>query len=144
MTSHDDEIAVSVLTLWAEIGAQMSDFRRYLREKRAILGTAPEISSDIECAIRATGPVLSVWVEADVGDGEALTWWSDVSARDDDWLFEASLMWNGRDPILELTEKSFEDFRSVRQALPSLIEELFDSGRQIFEDAVEQVRSRQT
>jgi hypothetical protein len=144
MRSHDDEVAFGVLTLWAAIRIQMSDFRKYLRDKHAVLATAPEIASDIECAVRTTGPALSVWVEADVGNGEVLTWGIDISARDEGWLFEASLMWNGRDPILMLPDKNVKDFLAVQQMAPIAIEELFEAGKPIFEEAIEQVRRGQS
>ena len=134
MKSYDDQLVLEVLAFLARTQSQVDGFWRHLREwRRAFLETA-EVTSAVECRQYETGLVLSIWLEAEVRSGEALTWWMDIAPKDDGWLLDARLSWNGSDVVVQLPERMVPDFRTVKQEAPPLLENLFAAGKGVLQN----------
>jgi hypothetical protein len=78
-----------------------------------------------------SGLCLSFWVETELADGRALTWWMDVAPRADGWVIDGHVSYDGRDPAVDLPERRLADFRAVRAQVPALFQELLAAGERL-------------
>jgi hypothetical protein len=128
----DDQAAREVLAFLADMQTRVDTLWRELRPRWPTEAAPPELGSDVECRRYENGVMLSIWLEAPVDDGRTLTWWMDIVPKDDGWLLDARLSWNGRDIIERLPERLVEDFRAVQREAPTILQDLFSAGRRVF------------
>lgn len=59
------------------------------------------VSSDLELRRYESGPIIEAYVEAELSNSEAVTWWLDVRPSGTKWSFEARIL--GHDDLGETT-----------------------------------------
>ncbi len=133
--SQDDKIAFKVLTFLGEMYEQLAAFHRYLSWENA--GTLPpvrKVQSDVVCRNYMSGLTVAIWLEAELGDDASLAWWLDVIRQEEGWLLDGRIYsdgQDGQDTIFEIPPLVVEDFHTVQQKAPVMLEELFKAGKQV-------------
>jgi hypothetical protein len=130
MTTLDDHTARLTLELLARIRSQVDAFARQLRY-RPNLG---RIHADVDCRLFESGLIVSTWIEADTQTGAVLTWWMDLLCKDDDWVLDGRLSWNGRDIIVQFPEEDLPHFQAVSERFRSALDALFDAGVHVLDE----------
>jgi hypothetical protein len=123
MRSPDDQIVFNTLDFLAQINAQIDGFRQQLRQATDLM-----VASFIESRYYGNDLYVCVCLETDVDLGKTLTWWLDIRPRADGWRLEASMLWNGRDVVVQFPSQLVHDFPAVQQAVPLLLGQLFEAG----------------
>jgi hypothetical protein len=135
MPSPEDQITLDTLTFLASIGSQLESFRMQLKQAANL-----RASSFVECRYYGSEVYVCICLEVDATDDRTLTWWMDIVPKPDGWLIEASVLWNGRDLVVQLPVQTVCDFQTVQQEVPRLLRHLFDAGGA----ALAQTRSKAT
>jgi hypothetical protein len=123
MRSPDDQIVFNVLDFLARLNAQIDVFRQQLRQVTDLM-----VVSFVECRYYGNDLYICVCLETDVDLGKTLTWWLDIRPRADGWRLEASVLWNGRDIVVQFPAQLVHDFAAAQQAVPPLLDQLFEVG----------------
>jgi len=123
MRTPDDEAALAALEFLAETGSQLDAFRHQIKQVADL-----PASSFVECRYYGRDLYVCVCLEADVADGQTLTWWLDITPKDTGWRVEASVLLNGRDVVAQVPGQLLSDFAAVQQAVPVVLRQLLDAG----------------
>jgi hypothetical protein len=127
MITAADRITLNWLRTMAHLRSQVAEFRRQL-----LSSLKPVIVEwGVECNEYESGLVLTVYVDADLGDGRALVWWLDVTHDGERWHLDPRVTWNGQDPILVLEERTVAHAEDLAQALPQVLDELLNTYEQV-------------
>ncbi len=128
----NNQSASDVLTFLARMREQLADFRRDLLLPRE--GQTTSITSvlyDVECRQYESGLTLEMWVEAEIEDGDALTWWLDMIYREEGWLLDGRISWNGQAVVFETPIITLPDFYASTRQSAAMLEELFRAGKEV-------------
>src|SRR5947209_1015058 len=90
-----DRVTLNWLRTLAHLRSQVAEFRRQLLSRLKPIG----VEWAVECNEYESGLVLTVYVDADLGDGRSLVWWLDVTHDGEQWHLDPRVTWNGQDPI---------------------------------------------
>jgi hypothetical protein len=123
MRSPDDQIVFTAFDFLAQINTQIDGFRQQLRQAADLM-----VASFVECRYYGDDLYVCVCLETDVDLGKTLTWWLDIRPQTDGWRLEASVLWNGRDVVIQFPSQFVRDFPAVQQAVPPLLGQLFEAG----------------
>ncbi len=123
MKTHDDQVAFETLEFLAKTSAQIDTFRNQL-----IRAADLAVSSFVECRLYGDTLYVCVCLETDVDIDKILTWWMDIKPVEDDWLIEASVLWNGREVVAQVPSIIAPDFRTVQREVPRMLKQLLDAG----------------
>jgi hypothetical protein len=133
MATRDDQIAQKTLAFLARIGGQLDTFRTHLKQQ-----THLHASSFVECRYYGDDVYLCICLEAAPRGDQTLTWWMDITPRDKGWLIEASVLWNGRTPVVQAPPQQVIDFQAVRDEVPEILEQLLQAGEAVLEKIITQ------
>ena len=122
--SEVDQLAIEILRFLAQTGVQINQQQIILRQMPGL----SSIASFVESRNYGKDVYLCICLEADTADRRTLTWWMDIRPRDNDWLINASVLWNGRTTVVELPPKSVPDFRSVEKQVPLILSKILVVG----------------
>jgi hypothetical protein len=131
MTTHDDRIALTVLSFLAHTSGQLDAFRTRLKQR-----TQLHTSSFVECRYYGNEVYICICLEVAPQENQTLTWWLDITPRVKGWLIEASVLWNGRDPVAQIPPQHVPDFRAVRDEVPEILEQLLLAGAAVLDKAL--------
>lgn len=132
MTTTEDQAAIAALDFLAQTDEQVAGFYRYLRSAAdAHISPIHKVVSDVACRRYQSGLMVEIWIEAYLSGDRTLTWWMDIIPRDGSWVIDARVTWEGRDTGVELPEQVLADFHTVRRAVPGVLDELFNVGKQM-------------
>jgi hypothetical protein len=132
MRSESDQHALEVLHFLAQTGSQVNQLQNILRQNAGLKG----IASFVECRNYGSDVYLCICLEADVSTKRTLTWWMTVRPVAEGWLIEASVLWNGREAVVELPPLMSPDFRAVEKQVPIVLRRILEAGTQALIDAV--------
>jgi hypothetical protein len=124
MRSPDDQIVFTAFDFLAQLNTQIDGFRQQLRQATDLM-----VESFVECRYYGDDLYVCVCLETDIDLGKTLTWWLDIRPKTDGWRLEASVLWNGRDVVIQFPSRLVRDFPAVQQAVPPLLSQLFEAGR---------------
>jgi hypothetical protein len=123
MTTHDDRIALTALSFLAHTSGQLDAFRARLKQR-----TQLHTSSFVECRYYGVDVYICICLEVAPRENQTLTWWMDITPREKGWLIEASVLWNGRNPVAQIPPQHVPDFQAVRDEVPEILEQLLQAG----------------
>ncbi len=123
MKTHDDQVALETLEFLAKTSAQIDTFRNQLTQAADLA-----VSSFVECRLYGDTLYVCVCLETNVDIDKILTWWLDIKPVEDDWLIEASVLWNGREVVVQVPSITVPDFRTVQREVPRMLKQLLDAG----------------
>ncbi len=123
MATHEDQVSFRTLAFLAEISGQLDAFRHELKQTWQL-----HASSFVECRYYGDDLYICVCLEAALFNDKVLTWWLDITPRDQQWLIEATALWNGRDPVAQLPGHRAVDFHQVQHEVPAILEQLLQTG----------------
>lgn len=132
MRSESDRFALEVLQFLAETGAQINQLQTVLRQTAGLSG----IASFVECRNYGQDVYLCICLEADASTGRTMTWWMDFRPIVNGWLIEASVLWDGREAVIEMPPQVMLDFRAVEKQVPVILRKILDAGTQVLVDTV--------
>ncbi|HZY45074.1 MAG TPA: hypothetical protein VFF70_10030 [Anaerolineae bacterium] len=121
-----DQYALEVLQFLAQTGAQVNQLQNVLRQTTGLSG----IASFVESRNYGKDVYLCICLEADVSGERTLTWWMDIRSVVNGWLIEASVLWNGREAVIELPPQVVPDFRAVEKQVPLILGKILEAGTQ--------------
>ena len=133
MVTRDDQIALKTLAFLAQAGNQLDAFRTRLKQQ-----THLHASSFVECRYYGDDVYICICLEAAPREDQTLTWWLDITPQDKDWLIEASVLWNGRTPVVQSPPQHVLDFQAVRDEVPEILEQLLQAGAAVLEKIITQ------
>jgi len=133
MTTRDDQIALKTLAFLAETSGQLDAFRNRLKQR-----TQLHTASFVECRHYGDDVYICICLEAVPRESQTLTWWMDIALRDEGWLIEASVLWNGRTPVVQAPPQHVIDFQAVRDEVPDILEQLLQAGAAVLEKIITQ------
>ena len=105
MTLYDDQNALAILAFLARLGSQLDAFRNRLKQQAQL-----HAASFVESRYYGSDVYLCVCLEAAPREDRTLTWWLDITPREGMWLIEASVLWNGRTPVVQVGPQRVLDF----------------------------------
>jgi hypothetical protein len=123
MATPEDHTALTTLAFLARTSAQLDAFRNQLKQARQL-----HASSFVECRYYGDDLYICICLEAEPHENQTLTWWLDITPRDQQWLIEASALWNGRDPVVQFPAQAVPDFQAVQASVPGILEQLLQAG----------------
>src|SRR5450756_3161479 len=121
-----DQLAIEVLNFLAQTGAQVNQLQTALRQTAGL----SSIASFVECRSYGNDVYLCICLEADASNQRTMTWWMDIRPIVDGWLIEASVLWDGREAIIELPPQVMPDFRTVEKQVPVILKKILEAGTQ--------------
>ncbi len=130
MTTLDDHTARVTLELLARTHSQVDAFVRRLRSRRNL----GRILADVDSHLFESGLTVSAWIEADTQTGAVLTWWMDLLCKNDHWVLDGRLSWNGRDIIVQFPEEDLPHFQAVSERFHGALDALFDAGLRVLDE----------
>jgi hypothetical protein len=128
MTTPNDRIVLATLSFLAETSSQLDVFRAQLKQR-----TQVHAASFVECRTYGEAVYICVCLEATPREDQTLTWWLDITPREGMWLIEASVLWNGRNPVVQSPPRRIFDFQAVRTEVPEILEQLLQAGAAMLE-----------
>jgi hypothetical protein len=128
MTARDDRCVLTTLSFLAETSGQLDAFRARLKQR-----TQLHVSSFVECRYYGEEVYICICLEAAPQANKTLTWWMDITPREGMWLIEASVLWNGRTPVVQTPPQRVYDFQGVRAELPEILEQLLQAGAAVLD-----------
>jgi hypothetical protein len=123
MTTPNDRIVLAALSFLAETSSQLDVFRAQLKQR-----TQLHAASFVECRTYGDAVYICVCLEAAPRENQTLTWWLDITPREGMWLIEASVLWNGRNPVVQAPPRRVFDFQAVQAEAPEILEQLLQAG----------------
>jgi len=136
MTTRDDQMTLKTLAFLAQTSGQLDAFRTRLKQR-----TQLHTASFVECRYYGDTLYLCICLEAAPQENQTLTWWMDITLRDKGWLIEASVLWNGRDPVAQVPPLHVPDFQAVRDEVPEILEQLLQAGAAVLDKLIAQKTS---
>ncbi len=136
MTTHNDRITLAALSFLANTSGQLDTFRARLKQR-----TPLHTSSFVECRYYGDEVYICICLEATPREDQTLTWWMDITPREGMWLIEASVLLNGRDPIVQAAPQRFYDFQAVQNEVPEILEQLLQAGAAVLDKLTAQQTS---
>jgi hypothetical protein len=130
MATQEDQIALTTLAFLAKTGGQLDAFRNQLKQTRQV-----PASSFVECRYYGDDVYICICLEATPQENQTLTWWMDITPRDQKWLVEASALWNGRDPVVQIPPQFVPDFQAVQAGVPEILDQLLQAGAAVLDKA---------
>jgi hypothetical protein len=137
MATHEDHIALATLAFLAKTSGQLDAFRNRLKQAMQL-----HASSFVECRYYGDDLYICICLEAALQENQTLTWWMDITPRDQHWLVEASALWNGRDPVVQLPPQIISDFQAVQTGVPELLDKLLGAGKAVLDKALARASSK--
>lgn len=133
MTTHDDRITLATLSFLANTSGQLDAFRARLKQR-----TPVHTSSFVECRYYGDDVFICICLEAVPREDQTLTWWMDITPREGKWLIEASVLLNGRDPVVQSPPQRIYDFQAVQNEIPDILEQLLQAGTVVLDKIMSQ------
>jgi hypothetical protein len=128
MTTPNDRITLTTISFLANTSSQLDAFRARLKQ-RAPLHT----SSFVECRYYGDEVYICVCLEAAPREDQTLTWWLDITPREGMWLIEASVLLNGRTPVVQTLPQRVYDFQAVQNEIPDILDQLLQAGAAVLD-----------
>jgi hypothetical protein len=139
MTTPNDRIVLTTLAFLANTSGQLDAFRAKLKQR-----TAAHTSSFVECRYYGDDVYICICLEAAPREDKTLTWWMDITPREGMWLIEASVLLNGRTPVVQAPPQRVYDFQAVQNETPDILDQLLQAGAAILEQIVAQQAPEKT
>lgn len=133
MTTRDDRITLATLSFLANTSGQLDAFRARLKQR-----TPVHTSSFVECRYYGDDVFICICLEAAPREDRTLTWWMDITPREGKWLIEASVLLNGRDPVVQSPPQRIYDFQAVQNEIPDILEQLLQAGTVVLDKIMSQ------
>ncbi|MBA3752750.1 MAG: hypothetical protein H0X01_01080, partial [Nitrospira sp.] len=95
---------------------RLKEHRDALRTLAHSMQVNPDVlTATSELALRAylTGDIIEAYVDVELKNGEALTWWAEIFPKEDVWVMEVSLAVTDEDGQRTLKEYPVVEARSV-------------------------------
>ncbi len=134
MVTHEDHIVLTTLAFLARTSGQLDAFRNRLKQTRQLRS-----SSFVECRYYGDEVYICICLEAALQENQTLTWWMDITPRDQQWLIEASALWNGRDSVAQLPAQVVPDFQAVQAGVPNILDQLLQAGEAVLDKVMARV-----
>ena len=128
MTTPNDRIVLATLSFLANTSGQLDAFRARLKQR-----TALHTASFVECRLYGDEVYICICLEAAPRDDQTLTWWLDITPREVMWLIEASVLLNGRTPVVQAPPQRVYDFQAVQNEIPDILDHLLQAGAVVLE-----------
>jgi hypothetical protein len=128
MTTPNDRIVLMTLAFLANTSGQLDAFRAKLKQRAAL-----HASSFVECRYYGDEVYLCICLEAVPRENQTITWWLDITPREGMWLIEASVLLNGRTPIVQASPQRVYDFQGVQNEIPDILDQLLQAGAAVLE-----------
>jgi hypothetical protein len=128
MTTSNDRIALATLAFLANTSGQLDAFRATLKQR-----TAAQSSSFVECRYYGDEVYICICLEAAPEENQTLTWWLDITPREGKWLIEASVLLNGRTPVVQAPSQQLYDFQAVQNEFPDILDQLLQAGAAVLD-----------
>ena len=139
MTTPNDRIVLAALGFLAQTSSQLDAFRARLKQR-----TPLHTSSFVECRYYGDEVYICICLEAAPQEGRTLTWWMDITPREGMWLIEASVLWNGRTPVVQAPPRRVYDFPGVQSEVPDILDQLLHAGAAVLDKITSQQTPEQT
>lgn len=139
MTTPNDRITLTTLSFLANTSGQLDAFRARLKQR-----TAAHSSSFVECRYYGEDVYICICLEAASHEDQTLTWWLDITPREGMWLIEASVLLNGRTPVVQAPPQRVYDFQAVQNETPDILDQLLQAGAAVLDQIVAQQASEKT
>jgi hypothetical protein len=133
MTTPNDRITLATLSFLANTSGQLDTFCARLKQR-----TPVHTSSFVECRYYGDEVYICICLEAAPREDKTLTWWLDITPREGMWLIEASVLLNGRNPIVQTAPQRVYDFLAVQNEVPEILEQLLQAGVAVLEKILAQ------
>jgi hypothetical protein len=128
MTTPNDRIVLTTLAFLANTSGQLDAFRAKLKQR-----TPLHTSSFVECRYYGDQVYLCICLEAAPHENQTLTWWLDLTPREGMWLIEASVLLNGRTPVVQAPPQRVQDFQAVQNEVPDILDQLLQAGAAVLD-----------
>lgn len=128
MTTPNDRIVLTTLAFLANTGGQLDAFRAKLKQR-----TPLHVSSFVECRYYGDDVYICICLEAAPHENQTLTWWLDLTPREGMWLIEASVLLNGRTPVVQAPPQRVVDFQAAQNEVPDILDQLLQAGAAVLE-----------
>lgn len=128
MTTPNDRITLTTLAFLANTSGQLDAFRAKLKQR-----TTAHTSSFVECRYYGDEVYLCICLEAAPEENQTLTWWLDITPREGKWLVEASVLLNGRTPVVQAPSQLLYDFQTVQNEFPDMLDQLLQAGAAVLD-----------
>ncbi|HTP07904.1 MAG TPA: hypothetical protein VMP08_06620 [Anaerolineae bacterium] len=128
MITPNDQIALTTLAFLANMGSQLDAFRAKLKQRVSL-----HTSSFVECRYYGDDVYLCICLEAALHENQTLTWWMDITPREGMWLIEASVLLNGRTPVVQAPPQRVYDFQAVQNEIPDILDQLLQAGAAVLD-----------
>jgi hypothetical protein len=128
MPTPNDRLVLTTLAFLANTSSQLDAFRARLKQRAAL-----HASSFVECRYYGDEVYLCICLEAAPHENQTLTWWLDITPREGMWLIEASVLLNGRTPVVQAPPQRMVDFQAVQNELPDILDQLLHAGAAVLE-----------
>lgn len=132
MTTPNDRITLTTVSFLANTSGQLDAFRAKLKQRAAL-----HTSSFVECRYYGDEVYICICLEAVPYDNQTLTWWLDITPREGKWLIEASVLLNGRTPVVQTPAQQLYDFQAVQNEIPDMLDQLLWAGAGVLEKMLE-------
>ena len=116
------------LSFLADTSGQLDAFRARLKQR-----TPLHTSSFVECRYYGNEVYLCICLEAAPRENQTLTWWMDITPREGMWLIEASVLLNGRNPVVQAPPQRVYDFQGVQNEVPDILDQLLQAGAAVLD-----------
>jgi hypothetical protein len=133
MTTPHDRIVLTALAFLANISGQLDAFRAKLKQRVPL-----HTSSFVECRTYGDDVYICICLEAALREDKTLTWWLDITPREGMWLIEASVLLNGRTPVVQAPPQRVYDFQAVQNEIPDILDQLLQAGATILDKIMAQ------
>lgn len=133
MTTPNDRITLTTLSFLADTSGQLDAFRARLKQR-----TPLHTSSFVECRYYGDAVYICICLEAAPRADQTLTWWLDITPREGMWLIEASVLLNGRKPVVQAPPQRVYDFQAVQNEVPDILDQLLQAGAAVLDKIVAQ------
>ncbi len=133
MRVRDDQSVLATLSFLAQTSSQLDAFRARLKQ-----WTQLHASSFVECRYYGDDVYICICLEAAPQEDRTLTWWMDITPREGMWLIEASVLWNGRTPVMQAGPQRVYDFQAVQNEVPNILEQLLQAGAEVLDRMIAQ------
>jgi hypothetical protein len=128
VTRPDDRITLTTISFLANTSSQLDAFRARLKQR-----TPLHTSSFVECRYYGDEVYICICLEAAPHETQTLTWWLDITPREGMWLIEASVLLNGRTPVVQAPPQRVYDFQAVQNELPDILDQLLQAGAAVLD-----------
>ena len=133
MATPNDRIVLTTLSFLADTSGQLDAFRAKLKQR-----TPLHTSSFVECRYYGDEVYICICLEAAPHENQTLTWWMDITPREGMWLIEASVLLNGRTPVVQAPPQRVYDFQAVQNETPDTLDHLLQAGAAVLDKIMAQ------